>query len=86
MTVGIVTGAGRGMGAACADRVKGLVDALLLVDRDEIGLAAAAERLAAVPGNATVEPRQAAARLAGSCIASAPKVRSVRFVTATRPR
>ena len=55
MTVGIVTGAGRGMGAACADRVKGLVDALLLVDRDEIGLAAAAERLAAVPGNATVE-------------------------------
>jgi hypothetical protein len=30
-----------------------------------------------MPGKATVEPRQVAARLAGSCIASAPKVRSV---------
>ena len=35
MTVGIVTGAGRGMGAACADRVKDMVDVLVLVDRDE---------------------------------------------------
>lgn len=55
MTVGIVTGAGRGMGAACADRVKNMVDVLLLVDRDEAGLAAAAERQAAAPGSATVE-------------------------------
>lgn len=55
MTVGIVTGAGRGMGAACADRVKNMVDVLLLVDRDETGLAAAAERQAAAPGSATVE-------------------------------
>ena len=55
MTVGIVTGAGRGMGAACADRVKDMVDVLVLVDRDEHGLAAAAERQAATPGNATVE-------------------------------
>ncbi|ABW14107.1 short-chain dehydrogenase/reductase SDR [Parafrankia sp. EAN1pec] len=34
-TVGIVTGAGRGMGLACAQRLDGTVDALLLVDRDE---------------------------------------------------
>jgi NAD(P)-dependent dehydrogenase (short-subunit alcohol dehydrogenase family) len=55
MTVGIVTGAGRGMGAACADRVKDLVDVLVLVDRDEAGLAAAAERLAGESGRARIE-------------------------------
>jgi NAD(P)-dependent dehydrogenase (short-subunit alcohol dehydrogenase family) len=55
MTVGIVTGAGRGMGAACADKVRDLVDVLVLVDRDESGLAAAAERQAATAGNAKVE-------------------------------
>jgi NAD(P)-dependent dehydrogenase (short-subunit alcohol dehydrogenase family) len=38
------------MGAACADRVQDMVDVLVLVDRDEAGLAAAAERLAAEPG------------------------------------
>jgi NAD(P)-dependent dehydrogenase (short-subunit alcohol dehydrogenase family) len=43
------------MGAACADRVKEMVDVLVLVDRDEAGLAAAAERQAASPGRATVE-------------------------------
>ncbi|HXA72623.1 MAG TPA: SDR family oxidoreductase [Acidimicrobiales bacterium] len=55
MTVGIVTGAGRGMGAACADRVKDMVDVLLLVDRDQVGLAAAAERQATTAGRATIE-------------------------------
>jgi NAD(P)-dependent dehydrogenase (short-subunit alcohol dehydrogenase family) len=55
MTVGIVTGAARGMGAACADRVKDLVDVLVLVDRDEAGLAAAAERLAAESGRTRIE-------------------------------
>jgi NAD(P)-dependent dehydrogenase (short-subunit alcohol dehydrogenase family) len=55
MTVGIVTGAGRGMGAACAERVKDLVDVLIIVDRDEAGLAAAAERLAAESGGASIE-------------------------------
>jgi NAD(P)-dependent dehydrogenase (short-subunit alcohol dehydrogenase family) len=55
MTVGIVTGAGRGMGAACADRIKDMVDVLVLVDRDETGLRAAAERQAVSPGRATVE-------------------------------
>lgn len=55
MTVGIVTGAGRGMGAACADKVMEMVDVLVLVDRDESGLAAAAERQAATASHAKVE-------------------------------
>ena len=55
MTVGIVTGAGRGMGAACADRVKDMVDVLVLVDRDEDGLTAAAERQMSTPGHAKIE-------------------------------
>jgi NAD(P)-dependent dehydrogenase (short-subunit alcohol dehydrogenase family) len=55
MTVGIVTGAGRGMGAACADKVMAMVDVLVLVDRDESALAAAAERHAATAGHAKVE-------------------------------
>lgn len=33
-SVGIVTGAGRGMGAACAPQIVEMVDVLLLVDRD----------------------------------------------------
>lgn len=44
-TVGIVTGAGRGMGRACADRVAGMVDVVLLVDRDEAAVTAAAAAL-----------------------------------------
>ena len=55
MTVGIVTGAGRGMGAACADKVMAMVDVLVLVDRDESALAAAAERQPATAGHAKVE-------------------------------
>jgi NAD(P)-dependent dehydrogenase (short-subunit alcohol dehydrogenase family) len=54
MTVGIVTGAGRGMGAACADRVKDMVDVLVLVDRDEDGLVAAVDRLS-TSGRAKVD-------------------------------
>lgn len=56
MTVGIVTGAGRGMGAACADRVADMVDVLLLVDRDEALLATRADMMAAAGGRAAVEP------------------------------
>lgn len=44
--VGIVTGAARGMGLACARRMQGLVDVLLVVDRDADGAARAAEALA----------------------------------------
>src|SRR3984957_1163738 len=56
MTVGIVTGAARGMGAACAARVADLVDILLLVDRNESTLAAQADTLAAAKTRADVEP------------------------------
>lgn len=55
-TVGIVTGAGRGMGAACADRLAALVDVLLLVDRDEGSVAEAARHLAGGGHRAEVEP------------------------------
>lgn len=44
-TVGIATGAGRGMGEACARRLAGLVDVLLLVDRDETTVSAVAKDL-----------------------------------------
>jgi NAD(P)-dependent dehydrogenase (short-subunit alcohol dehydrogenase family) len=56
MTVGIVTGAGRGMGAACAERVADMVDALVLVDRDEVLLSTQADLLAAAGHRAQVEP------------------------------
>jgi NAD(P)-dependent dehydrogenase (short-subunit alcohol dehydrogenase family) len=56
MTVGIVTGAARGMGAACAARVADMVDILLLVDRNESSLAAQADNLAASTTRANVEP------------------------------
>jgi NAD(P)-dependent dehydrogenase (short-subunit alcohol dehydrogenase family) len=55
MSVGIVTGAARGMGAACAARVAALVDVVLLVDRDEASLRAAAAELAGRSPGASVE-------------------------------
>jgi NAD(P)-dependent dehydrogenase (short-subunit alcohol dehydrogenase family) len=45
-SVGVVTGAGRGMGRACAHELAALVDTLVLVDLDEDGLADAAVALA----------------------------------------
>jgi len=55
MNVGIVTGAARGMGRACAGRVVDLVDCLFMVDRDEVLLAEAVDGLTA--GGATdVQP------------------------------
>jgi NAD(P)-dependent dehydrogenase (short-subunit alcohol dehydrogenase family) len=54
-TVGIVTGGGRGMGLACAQRLTGSVDTLLLVDRDEASAHAAAKELSATT-RGTVEP------------------------------
>ena len=56
MSVGIVTGAARGMGAACAARVADMVDVLLLVDRDEATLTAQADVLAVSKTRADVEP------------------------------
>ncbi len=55
MTVGIVTGAARGMGAACAERVADMVDVLFMVDRDEAGVQAAARKLS-TSTRATLEP------------------------------
>jgi NAD(P)-dependent dehydrogenase (short-subunit alcohol dehydrogenase family) len=55
-TVGITTGAGRGMGLACARRLVDMVDTLLLVDLDETSVAAADDGLSAVGSAASVEP------------------------------
>jgi NAD(P)-dependent dehydrogenase (short-subunit alcohol dehydrogenase family) len=44
-TVGVVTGAGRGMGRSCASVLLGTVDHLVLVDRDADLLASAVEEL-----------------------------------------
>jgi NAD(P)-dependent dehydrogenase (short-subunit alcohol dehydrogenase family) len=70
-TVGIATGAGRGMGLECARRLVGIVDIVLLVDRDEAAVAAVAEEMAGT-GTGTVEPfaldvtdRDGLTRLAG---------------------
>jgi NAD(P)-dependent dehydrogenase (short-subunit alcohol dehydrogenase family) len=56
MTVGIVTGAARGMGAACATRVADMVDVLLVADRDEERLGGTVRRLTSGPTRAEVEP------------------------------
>jgi NAD(P)-dependent dehydrogenase (short-subunit alcohol dehydrogenase family) len=56
MTVGIATGAGRGMGAACARYMADMVDVLVLVDRDEVLLATQADLLAGAGHRAQVEP------------------------------
>ncbi|KPI06662.1 short-chain dehydrogenase/reductase SDR [Actinobacteria bacterium OK074] len=70
-TVGIVTGAGRGMGEACARRLVDQVDVLLLVDRDATGAETVAKDLNAAGHRATAEPfaldvtdREGLARLA----------------------
>lgn len=54
-TVGVVTGAGRGMGYACAQRVAAMVDTLLLVDRDAPTANAARDVLARENPDAAVE-------------------------------
>jgi NAD(P)-dependent dehydrogenase (short-subunit alcohol dehydrogenase family) len=55
-TVGIATGAGRGMGLACARRLAGMVDALLLVDLNGDTAAAAADELSGTGRASTIEP------------------------------
>jgi NAD(P)-dependent dehydrogenase (short-subunit alcohol dehydrogenase family) len=55
-TVGIATGAGRGMGLECARRLVDIVDTVLLVDRDEAAVAAVADEMSASGADATVEP------------------------------
>ena len=55
-SVGIVTGAGRGMGLECARRMAGTVDRLLRVDLDEKSVSAAAEELSTDGRTTVVEP------------------------------
>ena len=55
-TVGVATGAGRGMGRACGERLADMVDRLLLVDLDEATVAVAAEELSATDRRARIEP------------------------------
>ncbi len=67
--VGVVTGAARGIGAACAARMAGTVDVLVLVDLDPAATAAAAARLAGSgtrcePVGADVSDPAAVARIA----------------------
>ena len=54
-TVGIVTGAARGMGLACAGRLVDMVDRLVLVDLDEAGLTATAGDLSTRSARAVVD-------------------------------
>jgi len=50
-TVGLVTGAARGIGEACARRMAGTVDATVLADVDEAGVAATAAAITATGTN-----------------------------------
>jgi NAD(P)-dependent dehydrogenase (short-subunit alcohol dehydrogenase family) len=55
VTVGIATGAGRGMGYACAQRLATMVDHLIVVDLDEESARTVVEELSGA-GEAKVEP------------------------------
>jgi NAD(P)-dependent dehydrogenase (short-subunit alcohol dehydrogenase family) len=55
-TVGIATGGGRGMGYECGRKLTGMVDHVILVDRDEESVAKAAVDLSASAAGAVVEP------------------------------
>lgn len=81
--VGIVTGAGRGMGAACATRLADTVDVLILADRDTAALSATAERLTSsespsgiIPFAVDVTDEQTLAQL-GELVADTGTLRAV---------
>ena len=74
MTVGIVTGAGRGMGAACAERMADMVDVLVLVDRDEASLATQADMLAAAGHAPRSSPSSSTSRIRDGSPASSARV------------
>ena len=55
-TVGVATGAGRGMGRACGARLADAVDHLVLVDLDGAAVTDAAHDLSGASRRADVEP------------------------------
>lgn len=65
-TVGIATGAGRGMGLACARRLATMVDTLLLVDLDEETVTAAAREVGGEPFVLDITDRDGVERLAAT--------------------
>ncbi|MEU6140670.1 SDR family oxidoreductase [Streptomyces sp. NPDC047081] len=90
-TVGIVTGAGRGMGEACARRLADTVDVLLLVDLDAEAAARVAKdlndsgaRAAAEPFGLDVTDREGLARLAAR-VAEAGTLRAVAHAAGISP-
>jgi NAD(P)-dependent dehydrogenase (short-subunit alcohol dehydrogenase family) len=83
-SVGIVTGAARGMGEACAVRLAGTVDVLLLADRDDAAVAAVAERLGAEAMVVDVTDKEALARLAARA-AEAGTLRAVAHAAGISP-
>ncbi|MBN2621858.1 MAG: SDR family oxidoreductase [Acidimicrobiales bacterium] len=89
--MGIATGAGRGMGLACAQRLVDMVDAVLLVDRDEAAVTAAAASLATAAPGTVVEPvvadvtdREALGRLAAR-VAERGTLRAVAHAAGVSP-
>jgi NAD(P)-dependent dehydrogenase (short-subunit alcohol dehydrogenase family) len=65
-TVGIVTGAGSGIGAACAQRLAGTVDVLLLADLTETALGAGEPFVCDITDQAAVLELAARAQAAGT--------------------
>jgi len=86
-TVGVVTGAGRGMGLACARRMVETVDTLVVVDRDDASLQGVSDELGAqaeiLPLCVDVADRAAVARLA--LVAEHGELRAVAHAAGVSP-
>jgi len=86
-TVGVVTGAGRGMGLACARRMVETVDTLVVVDRDAASLQGVSDELGAqaeiMPLAVDVADRAAVAQLA--LVAEHGELRAVAHAAGVSP-
>lgn len=69
-TVGVATGAGRGMGRACAERMVSTVDQLFLVDRDGPAVSLAAQELSVNGHNVSAVTLDVTDRVALAALAS----------------